>query len=109
MILENIPFDNTIYAWCGEYFIQLSIWQEKFPVEVLCALHYAERIGERIILKIGCVTYPNTPEGHRAYRETLPAERSKPRISIPTAHSRVWYVGEYEKKACRIIVKTNTK
>ena len=62
-----------------------------------------------IILKIGCVTYPNTPEGHRAYRETLPAERSKSRISIPTAHSRVWYVGEYEKKACRITVKTNTE
>ena len=62
-----------------------------------------------IILKIGCVTYPNTPEGHRAYRETLPAERSKPRISIPTAHAKVWYVGEYEKKACRIILKTNTK
>ena len=48
MILENIPFDDTIYAWCGEYFIQLSIWQEKFPVEMLCALHYAERIGERL-------------------------------------------------------------
>jgi len=62
-----------------------------------------------IILKIGCVTYPNTPEGHRAYRETLPAERSKPRISIPTAHAKVWYVGEYEKKACRIILKTNTE
>jgi hypothetical protein len=46
MILENIPFDDTIYAWCGEYFIQLSIWQEKFPVEMLCALHYAEKVGE---------------------------------------------------------------
>jgi len=48
MILENIPLDKTTYAWCGEYFIQLSIWQEKFPVEMLCALHYAERIGERL-------------------------------------------------------------
>ena len=62
-----------------------------------------------IILKIGCVTYPNTPEGRKAYRETLPAERSKPRISTPTTYAKVWYVGEYEKKACRIIVKTNTK
>ena len=65
--------------------------------------------GRDIILKIGCVTYPNTPEGHRAYRETLPAERSKPRISIPTAHSRVWYEGEYEKNGCMITLKTNTK
>ena len=62
-----------------------------------------------IILKIGCVTYPNTPEGHKAYRETLPAERSKPRISAPISHSKVWYVGEYEKKACRITVKTNAE
>ena len=62
-----------------------------------------------IILKIGCVTYPNTPEGRRAYRETLPAERLKPRISIPLTHSRVWHEGEYEKKGCRIIVKKNTK
>ena len=62
-----------------------------------------------IILKIGCVTYPNTPEGRKAYRETVTAERSKPRILIPTAHAKVWYVGEYEKKACRIIVKTNTE
>ncbi len=46
MILENIPFDDTVYAWCGEYFIQLSIWQEKLPVEMIGALHYAERIGE---------------------------------------------------------------
>jgi hypothetical protein len=67
------------------------------------------RENRRIVLKIGCVTYPNTSEGRRAYRETLPAERSKPRISIPIAYAKVWYVGEYEKKACRIIVKTNTK
>tara|TARA_R110000822_G_scaffold260465_1_gene385355 strand:- start:442 stop:741 length:300 start_codon:yes stop_codon:yes gene_type:complete len=87
------------------------------------AIHMAREVSSRdamcitlrrenrrdIILKIGCVTYPNTPEGHRAYRETLPAERSKPRISIPTAHAKVWYVGEYEKKACRIILKTNTE
>ncbi len=48
-----------------------------------------------IILKIRCVTYPNTPEGHRAYRETLPAERSKSRISTPISHAKVRYVGEY--------------
>ena len=76
--------------------------------DVMCITLCGEN-GRDIILKIGCVTYPNTPEGHRAYRETLPAERSKPRISIPTAHAKVWYVGEYEKKACRIILKTNTK
>ena len=62
-----------------------------------------------IILKIGCVTYPNTPEGHKAYRETLPAERSKPRISIPIAYARVWYEGEYEKNGCIIKLKTNTE
>ena len=38
--------DNTTYAWCGEYFISLSTWQEKFPVEMLCVLHYAERISD---------------------------------------------------------------
>ena len=62
-----------------------------------------------IILKIGCITYPNTPEGRKAYRETLPAERSKPRISIPITHARVWYEGEYEKNGCIIILKTNTE
>ena len=62
-----------------------------------------------IILKIGCVTYPNTSEGHKAYRETLPAERSKPRISIPIAYARVWYEGEYEKNGCIIKLKTNTE
>ena len=62
-----------------------------------------------IILKIGCVTYPNTPEGRKAYRETLPAERSKPRISIPLSHSKVWYEGEYEKNGCIIKLKTNTE
>ena len=46
MIIEDIPLDKTTYAWCGEYFIQLSIWQEKFPVEMLCALHYAERMSQ---------------------------------------------------------------
>ena len=76
--------------------------------DVMCITLCRESRGN-IILKIGCVTYPNTPEGRRAYRETLPAERSKPRISIPIAYAKVWYVGEYEKKACRIIVKTNTK
>jgi len=60
-------------------------------------------------MKIGCVTYPNTPEGRRAYRETLIAERSKPRISIPIAYAKVWYVGEYEKNECIIKLKTNTK
>ena len=48
MILENIPTDNTVYAWCGEYFITLSIWQEKFPVEMICALHYAEKMAQYI-------------------------------------------------------------
>ena len=62
-----------------------------------------------IILKIGCVTYPNTSEGHKAYRETLPAERSKPRISIPIAYARVLYEGEYEKNGCIIKLKTNTE
>ena len=62
-----------------------------------------------IILKIGCVTYPNTPEGRKAYRETLPAERSKPRISTPISHSKVWHEGEYEKNGCIIKIKTNTK
>ena len=60
-------------------------------------------------MKIGCVTYPNTPEGRRAYKETLVAERSKLRISIPITYSRVWYEGEYEKNGCIIILKTNTK
>ena len=62
-----------------------------------------------IILKIGCVTYPNTPEGRKAYRETLPAERSKSRISIPISHSKVWHVGEYEKNGCIIKIKKNTE
>jgi hypothetical protein len=62
-----------------------------------------------IILKIGCVTYPNTPAGHKAYRETMTAERSKPRISIPTAHSKVWHEDEYEKNGCIIKLKTNTE
>jgi len=48
MILENIPLDKITYAWCGEYFIQLSTWQEKFPVEMLCVLHYAERVTQHI-------------------------------------------------------------
>ena len=60
-------------------------------------------------MKIGCVTYPNTPEGRRAYKETLPAERSKLRISIPITHAKVWYEGEYEKNECIIKLKTNTK
>ena len=44
MIQENISVDSTVYAWCGEYFITLSIWQQKFPVEMICALHYAEKL-----------------------------------------------------------------
>ena len=52
MILEDIPTDNTVYAWCGEYFITLTIWQEKFPVEMLCALHYAERIGDMLFSRL---------------------------------------------------------
>jgi len=62
-----------------------------------------------IILKIGCVTYPNTPEGRRAYKETLVAERSKLRISTPISHSKVWHEDEYEKNGCIIKIKTNTE
>ena len=76
--------------------------------DAMCITLRRENRGN-IILKIGCVTYPNTPEGHKAYRETLPAERSKPRISIPIAYARVWYEGEYEKNGCIIKLKTNTE
>ena len=62
-----------------------------------------------IILKIGCITYPNTPEGRKAYRETLPAERSKPRIPTPITYSKVWHEDEYEKNGCIIKIKTNTE
>ena len=48
MRTENIPVDNATYAWCGEYWITLTTWQEKIPVEMLCALHYAERILQYI-------------------------------------------------------------
>jgi len=48
MILENIPLDETTLAWCGEYWIILSTWQEKFPVEMICVLHYAERVTQHI-------------------------------------------------------------
>ena len=51
------------------------------------------RENRRIVLKIGCVTYPNTSEGRKSYEETLIAERSKPQISIPTVHTRVWHIG----------------
>ena len=76
--------------------------------DAMCITLRRENRGN-IILKIGCVTYPNTPEGHKAYRETLPAERSKPRISAPISHSKVWHVGEYEKNGCIIKLKTNTE
>jgi len=76
--------------------------------DAMCITLRRENRGT-IILKIRCVTYPNTPEGHKAYRETLPAERSKPRISSPISHSKVWHVGEYEKNGCIIKLKTNTK
>jgi len=46
MFIEDAYSDSTMYAWCGEYFITLSIWQEKFPVEMLCILHYAEKTIE---------------------------------------------------------------
>ena len=65
------------------------------------------RENRRIILKIGCVTYPNTSEGRKSYEETLIAERSKPQISIPTIHTRVWHIGEYKKNAYRITLKTD--
>ena len=48
MKIENIPVDNTTYAWCGEYWITLTTWQEKIPVEMVCVLHYAERILQYI-------------------------------------------------------------
>ena len=76
--------------------------------DAMCITLRRENRGN-IILKIGCVTYPNTSEGHKAYRETLPAERSKPRISAPISHSKVWHVGEYEKNGCIIKLKTNTE
>ena len=74
----------------------------------LCTTLRRENRGN-IILKIGCVTYPNTPEGRRAYRETLPAERSKPRIPTPITYSKVWHEEEYEKNGCIIKIKTNTE
>ena len=76
--------------------------------DVMCITLCRESRGN-IILKIGCITYPNTPEGRKAYRETLPAERSKPRISIPITYSKVWHEGEYEKNGCIIKLKTNTE
>ena len=76
--------------------------------DAMCITLRRENRGN-IILKIGCVTYPNTSEGHKAYRETLPAERSKPRISAPISHSKVWHEGEYEKNGCIIKLKTNTE
>jgi len=41
MKLEQIPKDETVYAWCGENWTKLQEWQHVLPLEMICALKEA--------------------------------------------------------------------
>ena len=46
MLIREIPEDNTIYAWCGEYWIEwiLTEWhsENSLNLNLLCALYDAD-------------------------------------------------------------------